>query len=421
MSFLSPLFLRKTLSFNFTKLINLFLRLGGLGSRFIFVVFIGKFLPEYDIGVYGIISSAIILFYMFIGMDFYIFVAREIVSKDKTEHVNYFGNQLYLYGFIYLISIPIIFIFFWQGFIPIEYALYFYLLLVLEHFGQEFFRLFVTLERPLFANWILFIRQGVWVFIFIILGFLNDEFITLDNVFILWIISAVLANLISFVKVQRIYKINRFPKLDVKLIKRGLQLASWFFISTILYKFVEFSSRFFLDYYLDKEAVGVFVILTQFSNLINVIVFTMVIMYLYPKFLKAGRVKDKVQFHKIKNEMISQVVKYSIIISVLLVIGIKPVLWLVGKESLMDNYNLFYILILANVFLNFSLVWHYALYSLGNIKAVFYSTALGALLNVILNIIFIYSFGLLGAGLATMFSFGFILLLKYGFYKKLNY
>ena len=63
----------------FFKLLNVFLRMGGIGSKFLIVTLMSKYFDVDVFGNYGLITSIITILIFVLGLDFYNFSIRDIV------------------------------------------------------------------------------------------------------------------------------------------------------------------------------------------------------------------------------------------------------------------------------------------------------------------------------------------------------
>jgi O-antigen/teichoic acid export membrane protein len=206
------------------------------------------------------------------------------------------------------------------------------------------------------------------------------------------------------------------------LIKKNnskLKYAFIFFIGTIAYKIVEFSDRYFIDYYLDKESVGVYSLYSQFGSVLNTIIFTIVISIGYPKLLKAIYSNNLKQIIKERNNMLMEIV----IISILTLLGgyllLDTLLAIIDKPLYFKFDYLFYLVIISNIIFNLSYVYHFIMIGYQKDFKITILTLIGAAINIILNIILIQKYGIIGAIFSKTFAFLFILISKYLMQDKL--
>ena len=394
--------------------ISLFIRTVTLLSRFGLVFFIGKYLSLEDLGVFGIFFSTIIFSTFILGYDFYSYRTREILSPQCVNKINIIRDQFSFYIITYFLVLPFLYILFCYKILPFRFIHFFYCLLILEHLSQEFFRIFIVLSKPITANIILFIRSGSWVILMVILFHMGLIKISLNLIFSLWLIASISSLLLSIIILKCLDIGNITEPINWKWIKNGIKVSTPFFISTISYKIIEFSNRYFIDQYLCSKDVGIFTFFINISNVVQTLVFTGIIMLIYPSLVETfDKNKDsyKVHYKNLKKYTIS----FSLIISLCVLLFIPIILKLMGKVELNDNINLLWLLLIsANIF-NLSLIPHYSMYVKNKDLHLMVITISAAIINISLNYLLIPQLGLMGAGVSLFISYSIILFLKFIF------
>ena len=105
------------------------------------------------------------------------------------------------------------------------------------------FRLFTVLSKPIIANLVLFIRGSLWVFIMILLFYLDMIHVDLNMIFYMWFIGGGISLVFSVVYLKRM-KLGLLDKpINWSWITKGVKICTPFFIGTISYKIIEFSNR----------------------------------------------------------------------------------------------------------------------------------------------------------------------------------
>lgn len=269
-----------------TGIYNVFFRSLTLFAKFLFILFLGRYSPnELNLGVYGLFVTSVTLLVYFIGFDFYVFNTREIIN-NRTHLSEKLSNQLMLHLIVYVAIIPIaVLILGRTGIIGSSYLWIFVFLVVAEHLGQEFYRLFTTLEKSVFANIILFIRSGFWVLIVFFDYFVLQNPVDLKKYLIFWLCCSSSAVAFSTIFVGKNYNILFSPP-DFGWIVKGLKAASVFFLSSISFQVIQFSDRFIIDFFYGKKMVGIYTMYSQFTNAIEIFTFSAITMVAYPKMIK---------------------------------------------------------------------------------------------------------------------------------------
>ena len=115
---------------NKLSVVNLLIRGLTIFSRFILLFCLGKFFSTEDLGTYGIFYTTINLCVLTLGLDFYTFSNREVLYAETKDKLSILRNQLLFYVFTYVVFLLPMVMIFTYGIIPIEFIVYFYLILI---------------------------------------------------------------------------------------------------------------------------------------------------------------------------------------------------------------------------------------------------------------------------------------------------
>ena len=354
-------------------------------------------------GEFSLMNANIALLVIFIGFDFYIYSNRLIV-KDNSSLIFIFKNSLVFYFCSYLILIPITLLLYLQGFVSKELLGIFFILSILEHLGQELFRIYIAIEKVVFANMLFFLRSGLWSWIVVLYLFFGDgSTTTMYNILFLWALSTLLAVVIGILFLPGIKDFG-IVGLDKKWIIKGIKAGATVFVATILLKTIEYSDRYLIDYFLGKKELGIYSFYFQLANIINVLMFTLYISFIYPKILKNVYAKDKIALIKNKNEIYRSTMFIVFGMLVLFIIALPHILVIMDKQDLDANSNILYVLMLGALFFNFSFSSHYILIAEEREKLIFKTTFIAFAINLTLNIVLIPIIGIYGAAIALTAS-----------------
>lgn len=401
------------------SIISIFLRSITLLSRFLLVLFIGKYLSVDELGIFGIFFSAIIFSTFLIGYDFYTYRTREILSDRCDNKAIMIRDQFIFYIIMYVVLFPFFSLLFFNNILPFDYILFFYFLLIIEHISQELFRLLIVLSKPIKANIILFVRSGLWVFILFILFYFGFIVPNLKLIFLFWAIGGLVSIFLGIIVLytSNFGSINK--NVNWQWIKRGFIVATPFFISTIAYKIIEYSNRLFINIYLSNSELGIFTFCINLSNTVQTLIMTGIIMLIYPKMVETYA-SDSVSFNKHYLNLKKYTIIFSIFFSIIVIIIYPFVVMIVDRQELNNNFYLFIILLLSSNIFNFSLIFHYNLYVMNKDKEIMYITISAAITNLLLNYILIKPFGLIGIAMSLFLSYIQILILKMLYNRKIN-
>jgi O-antigen/teichoic acid export membrane protein len=411
----------KRLKYFYEHAVNLGLRGITILLRFLLVFGISKYFPTEQLGVYGLFNTTINVTIFFLGFDFYAYAHREMLKSDMQGQPPLLFWSLIFFLFTYLLVLPSCLLIFFYNVLPWEYLGWFYVILVLEHSGQELYRLFIVIGKQTFANLLLFLRTAAWVVPVLLLWYQTDfTMLTLNQIFRSWAVGALGATIIGVIVIARRYRVYqfKFSTVDWDWIKRGISVSILFLGGTLAYKVIEFSDRYFLDYFLDKNAVGVYTFYYNFANVLQTLVFTLVVAQLYPK-LAEYRAKGQLeQFQEYKSKFKRQVITIALGASAFVFVIILPAIHFIGKPEFYDHLLTYVILIGSVTLLSISFVPHYILYAMNKDKILLIATAGAACINIFCNIILTKHFGLIGSASSTFISYLFLVSVKFYYVNK---
>lgn len=390
------------------KYLNLVLRGLTILLKFILTLILVKNLSVSDYGQFSLIQSTIIILTFVVGVDYYNYSHREILKSNLKNLNVYVSQQLYVYIFTYIFLIPILYVLI--RLLDFGEDLFFVILflVVCEHLSQELYRILIILNKTLNATVILFIRSGFWVFILWLFKSFDLINLNLSQVLIFWLFGVILSIFYGLMCKQFVLK-----KVSKKNIFLGLKHSIPFFLASILFKLLEFSGRYFLSFFQDKEAVGVFSFFTSYSNILYVFVHTLVLIEFYPK-LVSSKNNGEDDFKRNFSKFSRNTYRFSIVALIILFLSIKPLLMILNKQVFNDHLISFVILALSTFIFTISFIYHYALYTYSKDKEILYSMCFCLIINIGLSFLIIPKYSVIGASLVYL-----ITMLMFLFFKRL--
>lgn len=349
--------------FNSKSLLNIGIRGATLVSKFILIFFLAIFFNAADVGLYGLITSSIGYALYAFGFDFYLYSGRELIGTDKQLIGSMIKDQFVLYLFSYVFMSPVFLIAFYQGFIPWYFAPAFFIILILEHIGQELNRVLVALSSQLWASVILFIRSGVWCLLVILMMWLIPTTRSLNNLLIFWIFGSVLSNILCAYVLKKYGFSGWTNKTDWGWIKRGVKTALPYFMTTLVLQALFTADRYLMKIHFGDEILGAYVLFASFAFAISTFVDAGVFVFFYPMLIHAFKKNDALEYRRIFSQMSKNVVILVSVLSLIGIILIKPILLITKKTIYLNNVPLFYVLLLAIWFQVLGWIPQYGLYA----------------------------------------------------------
>ncbi len=383
-----------------------------VGVRFLLVLYIGKYFTVEDLGDYGIFNTIIMFGLILLGFNFYQYANRDLVNADDPEKLAIIRGQVVFTLGCYLIFLPVALLVFYLEKLPFNLMLVFYGVLILEHITQELFRLFIALGKSLISSVLAFLKSGSWVLTILAIWYLGDQQVLyhMDWVYTFWFGGDLLALAFGLFMLRRRFKGVESNPIDYEWVKKGIKISVFFLISTLAYKVIELSDRLMMDSLLDRTSVGVYTFYFQMSNIVHVVIFTAVLMIFYPKILKA--IGNKEQLIKEKNQLSKQVYGISLVTAIVIYLLTPFVADFLGKDEITSYSGILLFLLIGNVLLNISFIYHYVLIAFKKDQMVMFITIAGAVVNVVANLVLIPRYGIYGAAFSSIAGFSIMFLVK---------
>lgn len=395
------------------KIHNLLIRGATLASRFILVIFIAKFLSAEELGIYSLFAASISYVLFFVGMDFYTFSSREILSVEKSNWFGIVKNQFTFYFSFYLLSFPLTYLLFYFGFLSQEYIVWFYLILVAEHLSQESMRLLVVLDQSFKANLSLFIRSGIWVYIAVVIMFFEVDLRQVSVILALWLTGSLTS--VLFV-VPELIRLRRcavgVSRIDVGWMWKGVKIAVPLLVGTLALRSLYIVDRYSLSYFGDYTAVGIYSFYSSFANALLAFVDAVVVMQLYPKIVSAVKQSDAINLAVYKKKFIKSVALLSLILFISLPVGVYVLLKWMNKPEYFSYFAVLAILMAACIIYCFALLPHYELYARDEDKKIIFSSLWAAVVGAIAMPAGAYYYGLYGVAAGQLLAVVFLCFYK---------
>lgn len=401
------------------KIYNLLIRGATLASRFVLVIFIAKFLSTEELGAYSLFAASITYALFFVGMDFYTFSSREILSVDKSLWFGIVKNQFVFYLLFYFIGFPLIYSLFYFGFLPKQLILWFYLILVAEHLAQESMRLLVVFDKAFLANISLFIRSGVWVYAAVVIMFFSDGLREVTTILGLWLVGSSLSILLVIPQLKRLHQISASSqKIDFSWMLQGIKVAIPLLIGTLALRSIYLVDRYSLSYFANLSAVGIYSFYSSFASALLAFVDAVVVMQIYPKIVSSVKNNDLNGLVYYKRKFVKSVSILSLTLVVLLPVGVYLLLLWMNKSEYLEYIPLLALLMLSSIIYSYALLPHYELYAHNEDKKIITSSVLAAIVGVIIMPVGAYYYGVYGVAGGQVLAVTFLYVYKIMLLKK---
>lgn len=394
--------------------ISVSLRVLTLASKFVLLMYLVRYFAVEAVGVYGLIAVTISISLYFLGVDFYVFSTREVLSQSSKRLPVLVRDQAVLHGIAYVIVLPILLCVFAANLIGWTYAIWFYGILVLEHLSQESYRLLVAISRPARANLILFLRSGAWIYAVVGLGMVSSDFRILSVVWVGWLTGALASIIIAAYSLRDYpWKFALSENVDWSWIRSGIKVAIPYLVASLCLMSVQFADRYAISYFKGEAQLGIYTFYAQIANTVQLLITTGVTSLIYPKMVSAYQKWDHDTFAALFKKLTWGVIAGTITLCLIISAAIPFVLRVLDRPHVAEYQPVLWLLLIGNGLLTLSHIPHYSLYAQGKDRSVVYSTVIACLFSVGLNCLLVPIYGLYGAALGTGIGSGSLLVCKY--------
>ncbi len=415
-------FLNKLKNIDFDKKnllvqINVFI---ALISRFIFVLFVGKYLGPTTLGEYSYIVTIIVTFSFAWGFEFHTTYQRFFLKSKVDMKKNIIGRQIYFTSYTFILSFIGLSCLIYFKILELKFIYILCFLFVFEHYNTEFNRILINLKKPITASFANLIRVSLWIFVLLIYLLINK---TTSLIFLLnlWLMG----NIISFVysyyvisnQLGKDFFLPRFK--NIKWVILNFKKNFLFFTNGFLDKMIEIVDRYFIAYMLSITALGIYFYFYSLSMAIFVFLSAGIGTIFGPMIIEAYMKGDFNSYKKIRNNFLIITIFLYFLGLIFAYPALEIVLYLTKRPEINEYKILFWILYVV-AFIKVINTWLFTeLYIRLLDKKIITSTVLSFLLLIVLNIFLIPKFGIFGCAYSAIGSSVIILISRV--YYLVNY
>lgn len=402
--------------------ISIFLRIVVIFCKFFLVTILIKKFPLDVFGEYSLLVSSISYALIIIGCDFHSFSTRFLVLQDYTYWFSFLKDLLLFYLLSYLVFSLFFFRLFTFNILPQKFLIWFYVILLFEHLSQEIYRIIILLGNTAHADFLVFLRNGVWVFP-VIFYIYNVDMLEDQKIFIVlvgWCTGSVLSFIIGINWILKKIPTNQ-PLLPInwKVLKEGLQKSLFFFIGTISFCGITTVDKYLIKIFTNSSEVGVYSFFYMLTIVINTLIEAGIINQILPDLIKIYNKGNLIMFDALYQKMKKKVFISIFIFFSLSTIFINFLIKFLNKNSFLEYISLYYILELTVAIQIIGLIPHYKLFIMKEDSIIVYSTFISFVFFVIVACIITPIYGVYGTALSLLLTFILLLFLKSFYVRKI--
>lgn len=378
----------------------LILRALTLGSRFLLSLLLARMLSPFEMGQYGLITATLAFALLAVGLEFYSYTLRELVSSTPERRVRIIADQMVL-GVVALLVVGIgIAGGIAAGIFPARLAPWFILILITEHISLEATRVLIITWRPVRAYIGVFLRGGIWVYAIALLMLAEPSTRTLETVLLWWALGGVLAIAFSAFSLSELpWRKLRGYQPDFEHICEGLRTARPFMVTAAGALIISYADRFVIDAFVGRDALGIY---TFYSTiLIGLLSLGGSVSHQFLPKVIAGHAVGLDAYRAALLSFFWSMLALVCTTMILSVFAMGPMLALLGLSTYSESVGLFYAMLPGVLLRMLADVPSYALYAARSDRYLLICNLGSAAVAALLNIVLVPLFGLYGAACAS--------------------
>lgn len=340
-----------------------------------------------DIASYGLFVALVGYGVLIVGLDFYNFSNREILTKASSQKTQMIKSQFALTLISYILIIPIMAIMLLNFGLNKNLILWFIFILIFEHLNQEIYRLLIVLEDQLYATFLLFIRQGLWAIIVIYEVLINDKIMLLDYVLGLWATTSFVCLIFGAIKLNRLSLLNFSQPVIWKYLYKGISVSFALFIGTIALRGIQALDRFWIALASNQDVVAAYVVYMSIAGALLAFLDAGIFSFSYPRLIKHHNNKNDKMFYSEFKTLIIQTFSTCVVFCLTAYLLSPLILEFLDKDEYSTNLSVLYWSLAFVSLFGISMIPHFALYAKRKDSAIIISHLFAAIVMAILFLV----------------------------------
>jgi O-antigen/teichoic acid export membrane protein len=379
------------------------LRAASLIGRLVLMLSVAKILSPAELGSFGVIVASLGFSTLIIGMEFYAYSMREIMSASSERRVSMLRDKLVLFACVYVFLGGLSAVFAMFEVLPARLNLWLLALMVADHLSQESTRALIALGRPIAANLVLFVRVAAWVFGWLWYVLVFPSSAGLNAVLAWWLIGA-LASLMIVVRVlwEMPWPHASRQPVDWAWIRKGFRTARPFMLTALSALGLSYADRYVLNAFSGASSVGALTLYSGLASAAHNVVNAGVAMISLPKLVRAWNARDHLRYKaEIRRLWLSTLIWISFI-AILASALIQPIVRWIDQPEYIQGLSAYYLIVFAAVVRCAADVPIYILYAQNKDKALLWINLAAFVASFSANLLLVPRIGLLGCGVGAV-------------------
>lgn len=392
-----------------------------MASKFVLILFLTNTIEPAQLGVYGLFVATIGLGLYLLGLELHVVSARDLLARPKELRSLLIRDQALVHLAGYILIIPLLLVAFLGGQLPLGQLLWFYLILILEHAGQEVYRLLVTFGKPLAANASLFLRGGAWVILLIAVVWGGVSLENLNAVWGAWACGSLLGLIYAISCLSDLeWSRTLTTPVDWGWLRSVLRRAVPFLFSALAIRSLDTVDRYALGFFHGEASVGIYTFYYSFGSVLHLFIYSGVVMILHPQLISSFQEGDLAGYRRLKKRLTLFILFLAISIGSFVALALPIIIDLLGRSEYGQDLNAFRLMLVGQVLLALGYIPFYDLYVRNADKAILFSSLIACVAAVTSHLLLVPAFGIIGTAIAAIIAFACLTASRWIFAKSIS-
>jgi len=386
--------------------VNLALRGLALASRFSLSFYIVKFLGLDAAGVYGLTLGIISSAPAILGWGLNYFVSRDIIGTSQESAGIEVRNRLIVTTLTLAVATALCMLCAVAAGYPISVLFILVVVIVwMETYACDVHASLISLEKPVLANVLFFIRSSFWIPLIIAAGIFFPQTRTLEFMYWAWAVSYFLMASVFWRAVRDwpIAAIVRAP-IPIEWLTRRLK-SSWpIYISDLSNVGFVYIDRYLVSFYLGLTLTGVYTFYWSLTNAVQTLLLTAVVQVSFPKLFKAHSQNEMGRWREVMRRQFLKVAVLSVVFGAGMLFASEILFHIMGMSELGEHRAVFILLLLAAITRSCCDLLSVGLTSLRKDRYFVFLKLFSVFTSVVMVTALVPFFGLVGAGIGALIT-----------------
>lgn len=400
-------------TYSLKQFFNVVLRLVSLIAKLGLTLYMGRYLGLEDMGIYGLVFGAVMILSGALGLRLDYVVSRDIVGTTPENTLVTMRDQTVFLLFNYLLLALVMLAVIMSNLTGVDgkILLTIIMLSIVENLASAAQINMTSLDQPVLANFLFFIRSASWVFPVVILGMLSPSYRNVDFIFKCWmlgVVASVALNLWCWRNLP--WTALKHHPIHWNWIKEGVKKSFLIWLGTMGLAAGMYVDRFIVMKFLGLDEVGIATFYFSFTFALLTLLHSGVMAFFYPRLIKLYRKNNEAGFRKEMRQTGLQTAISAAVIAAGIGIGVPLIGHFFNRPELVREAKTLWLMLAGTWIRANAETLYYVLFARNQDKAIWLGNLLFLIPAFGCNVLLIPVFGLEGIGYGTIIAALFLLL-----------